>query len=173
MCCNGVIFADVQLQAEDVPARLEALGLRLAARAGEEREKQTASAGSIAADADQKFCQPCAAFQEGRCRIYDQRPGHCRQFECLLLRRFREGRTLGAAALREIRKTQRQAEQALLLLRELGDTDEQLPLARRFRRTAERLETVDMDADRAQIYGRLTVAVLDLNFQLSTFFYPG
>ncbi len=170
MCCNGVIFADVQLQAEDVPGDLEALGLRLATQAEEGCEKETPSGES---SGGHKFCQPCAAFQEGRCRIYDQRPGHCRQFECLLLKRFREGRTSGTAAVREIRKTQRQAEQVLLLLRELGDTDEQLPLARRFRRTAERLEAVGIDGDLAEIYGRLTVAVLDLNFRLSSFFYPG
>lgn len=175
MCCNGVIFADVQLQPEDSSGRLQALGLRfLPQTGGREREgKQGGKDQSTASGGNLKFCQPCAAFQGRRCRIYDQRPSHCRKFECLLLKRFRDGRTSGAAALREIRRTQSCAEQVLLLLRQLGDTDEQLPLARRFRHTAERFEAVRIDSNLAEIYGRLTVAVLDLNLRLSSFFYPG
>jgi len=33
LCCNGVIFADVQLQPGDLPDRLRELGLKLLARA--------------------------------------------------------------------------------------------------------------------------------------------
>ncbi len=158
MCCNGVIFADVQLQAGDNAAELKALGLRFEPDGG---------------GAPGKFCQPCAAYDGARCRFYGQRPRYCREFECLLLKKFRASRTSAAAALRQIRKAKEHSDRVKALLRQLGDNDETLPLSRRFQRTRERLESGGMEPGVAAIYGELTVAVLDLNFLLSGVFYPG
>lgn len=158
MCCNGVIFADVQLQAGDNAAELEALGLRFKPDGG-------GTSG--------KFCQPCAAYDGALCRIYGRRPRYCREFECLLLKKFRGGRSSAAAALRQIRKAKEHLDKVKALLGQLGDNDETLPLARRFQRTRERLESAGTDPGVAAVYAELTVAVLDLNSLLSGVFYPG
>jgi uncharacterized protein len=171
MCCNGVIFADVQIQSGDVPRKLKALGLRLTRAEREGKAVSEAACGSAAGPL--KFCQPCLAFDGSRCRIYTDRPVYCREFECLLIGKLREGRTSGTDALREVRKAKTHVERILTLLRQLGDTDEHLPLARRFARTRERLETVGIESPLADLYGQLTVAVLDLNYLLSGVFYPG
>lgn len=171
MCCSGVIFADVQLQAGDVPRKLETLGLRLTPTGRETNARSEAACGPNPRPL--KSCQPCSAFDGSRCRIYNDRPVYCREFECLLLGKLRGGRTSGAAALREVRKAKTQVERVLALLRQLGDMDEDLPLAKRFARTRDRLEGIDLGPRLAELYGELTVAVLDLNFLLSSVFYPG
>ncbi len=165
MCCNGVIFADVLLQRGDSPEQLQALGLPLATAGGENQAGATSKRT--------KFCQPCAAFDGSRCRIYHERPVYCRKFECLLMKKFHQGRITGDAALGKIRLAKDRSHRVVELIRALGDTDEQLPLARRFQRTRERLEAIGMDRPLAELYGDLTVAVLDLNALLSEAFYPG
>jgi Fe-S-cluster containining protein len=157
-----VIFADVRLQPGDDAARLLAAGLPLK----EDRGRRAEGKG-------QKLPQPCAAFDGCRCRVYVDRPGYCRQFECVLLKSVKEGRTPAAQALRVIRSARQRADKVKQLLRELGDADEQTALAARFRRTARRIEKIGFDEKTADLYGRLTLAVHDLNFLLSEAFYPG
>ena len=71
LCCNGVIFADVQLEPEDDAQLLQSLGLKFALN----RKSQIVK---------RKFLQPCTAFAGCQCNIYSDRPRHyCRQFECL------------------------------------------------------------------------------------------
>src|ERR1017187_4996 len=110
LCCNGVIFAHGQLQPEDDPARLQALGLVLVAKRKVEIGKQ-------------RFHQPCAAFDGCRCKIYADRPKYCREFECLLLKKVQAGLVETAAARRVIRATLRRAEGGKRLLRKLGGGD--------------------------------------------------
>src|SRR5208337_5052378 len=70
LCCNGALFADVRLQKNDDSRRLTELGL------------------SVKSKADRPvFPQPCSCFVGTLCRIYAERPGHCRAFECGLLKR--------------------------------------------------------------------------------------
>ena len=76
-------------------------------------------------------------------------------------------------ALRIIRVAQRKAGLVLRLLRELGDTREYLPLSRRFRSVKSRIESAIPDPKTAGVYGRLTLAVHDLNLRLAEEFYPG
>jgi hypothetical protein len=76
-------------------------------------------------------------------------------------------------AQRFIRAARRKSEAVLKLLRELGDTREHLPLSRRFRNTKSRIEAGSPDENTACVYGRLTLAVHDLNLLLSEEFYPG
>lgn len=162
LCCNGVIFADVKLQPGDAAARLRTLGLPLT-----EVSARRAQGGG------QKLLQPCPAFDGCECRVYADRPGYCRQFECVLLKSVKARRTPAAQALRVVRTARQRAEKVKRLLRELGDTDEQTALAARFRRTAKRLEKACLDEELADLYGRLTLAVHDLNLLLSEAFYPG
>jgi len=157
LCCNGVIFARGSLRSGDDPSRLRELGLRI--RAG--------------ANGAARFAQPCPALCDGLCRIYEERPGHCREFECVLLKRVAAGRISAAAGLRTIRNALQCANRVTDLLRELGDRDEGSPLALRFRRLNQRLASGAVGRREAELFGRLTVAVHELNMLLAKSFYPG
>jgi Fe-S-cluster containining protein len=160
LCCNGVIFADVELnstEAKELKSKIP--GLRAAPTKG-----QAASA---------KLPQPCAALDGCRCRIYSDRPTYCRQFECLLLKNVQAGRLNCAAALRVIRTAQHRADKVRGLLRELGDTNEEKALSHRFQRAAKQFETAPLTDANAQTYADLTLAVHELNLLLSEAFYPG
>lgn len=157
LCCNGVIFADVQLQSGDNAARLRALGLAFAAK----------SKAGI-----EKFKQPCTAFEGCRCRIYSERPTYCRQFECLLLKSVKAGRTEPVQASRIVRTALQRVKKVKHLLRALGDDDEMLALSKRFRRMKRHLESHPLNEETAAKFGELTLAVHDLNMLLAEAFYP-
>jgi len=161
LCCNGAIFGDVRLQPGD-PALLLA---RLAAEVGAPPRRATRP--------PQRYRQPCVFFDGCRCRIYAERPGHCRKFDCLLLQSLQAGETTLAAARRTVHRARRQMAQVRRLLRRLGDHDETVALARRFRRVARRLHEHAPDPATARTYGELTLAFHDLNCLLSQSFYPG
>jgi Fe-S-cluster containining protein len=160
LCCNGVIFADGQLQPEDDAVRLRALGLKLAPTRNSELGTR-------------KFFQPCAAFDGCRCNIYSERPKYCRQFECLLLKNVKAGKIETNSAVQIIRTALRRAKKVKQLLRELGDSDEQTALSKRFRRMKRQVESGALDETTAQTFGELTLAVHDLNLLIGEAFYPG
>jgi Fe-S-cluster containining protein len=158
LCCNGVIFADVELQSsevKDLRSKFENLKLT------DKNERRS------------KLLQPCAAFDGCRCRIYSDRPIYCRQFECLLLKNVQSGRLDELAASQIVQTAKERAEKVRALLRELGDADEQSALSQRFQRAAKRFEKAPLTDDKADIYADLTLAVHDLNMLLSEAFYPG
>jgi Fe-S-cluster containining protein len=157
LCCNGVIFADVELQSAEAKAlKSKFQELNLSAKDGRAR-----------------LPQACVAFDGCRCRIYADRPTYCRQFECLLFKNVQAGRVQRAAASRIVRTAKERAEKVRALLRELGDPDEQSALSLRFQRAAKRFEKAPLTDDKAEIYADLTLAVHDLNMLLSQAFYPG
>jgi Fe-S-cluster containining protein len=155
LCCNGVIFADVQLRPRDDAARLRALGLAFAQKSRAE-----------------KFQQPCAAFGGCQCNIYSERPTYCREFECLLLKGVKASEVAPSEARRVIRCALRQAETIKSLLRTLGDADETLALSKRFQRIRRKVERGPCDKNAAHTFGELTLAVHELNMLLSERFYP-
>lgn len=159
LCCNGVIFANLGLQPGDEAERLRSLGLPVST--------------ARAARHPPYLSQPCAALEGCRCRVYGDRPSYCRQFECVLLKSVIAGRTAPADALRVIGTAQDRAEKVRGLLRTLGDRDEHVALSVRFRRTARRLQSAELNEDTAETYGRLTLAVHDLNLLVTEAFYPG
>lgn len=120
-----------------------------------------------------KFLQPCRAHDGCRCGIYTQRPRYCREFECVLLKSAAAGQTTQDEALRIIGRAKERAEAVRQLLRELGDQDDELALGARFRRMRRRLEQGQLDETTADLYGRLTLAVHELNLIISQAFYPG
>jgi hypothetical protein len=156
LCCNGVIFADVQLQPDDDKMNLKSLGLPLTRNGNKTR-----------------FPQPCMAFQECRCRIYGDRPEHCREFECALLKNVNAGLIGLVNAQKIIHTAQRRAEKVRQLLRALGDQDEQLALSVRFRKTSKRMHASSVNDETADLFGDLTLAMHDLNVLLASAFYPG
>jgi uncharacterized protein len=157
LCCNGVIFADGQLQPGDDAARLRALGLKLKAR----------STSPV------KFHQPCGAFAGCRCTIYSERPEYCRAFDCSLLKRATASDITPDAALKVVRSAKNRAEKVWRLLQSLGCHDEHVALSVRFRRLSKRIHEEPLDAPRADLFAELTLAMHQLNVVLSREFYPG
>lgn len=155
LCCNGVLFKDVELQPGDDPPRLAALGLPL--RQGR---------------AKCRFPQPCPALSDCRCGVYAERPRHCRDFECALFKAVADGQRDLPSARRTIRLARERAERVRGLLRSLGDADEDRALSLRFRRTRARVEAGPLDEETADRFGQLTLAVHDLNLLLREAFYP-
>lgn len=152
LCCNGVIFAQGQLQPEDDAVKLKRLGLAMK-RNG-------------------KFAQPCGAFRQNCCAIYADRPSYCRQFDCALLKAVQEGSVPVDEAERIIRKTRSAEAKVRRLLRKLGTEDPARPLARQFHRTVEALHRGEVGADRAAFFSELTVAMHRLNVLLQRHYYP-
>jgi Fe-S-cluster containining protein len=160
LCCNGVIFARGELQSGDNAERLAALGLLLA-------PQKQARAGN------RKFHQPCAAFENGCCGIYSERPEYCRAFECALLKKVSTKKMENSTALRVIRTTRRRVDKVKRLLRKLGDADEHVALSVRVRRMTRRMESSFSENGSAELFGELTLASHALNVLLSEEFYPG
>lgn len=161
MCCNGVLFRDVELQPGDDADALKKLGLPVrSVRRGD---------GVIA-----KAPQPCAALcADNRCRIYAQRPTRCREFECLLFAAVASGEVEVDGAMKTIRQARVRADKVLRLLRQAGDSDEHRPLSQRFNRTRRRFEAGGFDDDAVEVFADLTLAVHSLNVLLSAKFYSG
>lgn len=172
MCCNGVLFKDVELQPGDVAPKLRALGLPI--KDAPPRGRPIPRPDGVPVTGKQRFPQPCAALCAGnRCRLYADRPARCREFECAVLKAAAAGRIEVPQALRLIRTAQRRVESVLRLLRKVGDRDEHLPLRRRFRQTQRRLESTSPDQAVGNLFSQLTVAFHHLNLLLAEEFHPG
>jgi len=145
LCCNGVLFADVELQKGDDARRLAALGLSLV-----KKERQTA------------FFQPCAGFDGKLCRIYPERPVRCRTFECALLKQAQAGTMDVKAALKTIAEARRRTDKVRGLLRDLGQKDEGLALTKRYVQVMS--GPIDLSGGEAvaELRSRLMLAVEDL-----------
>ena len=154
-----MIFAHVKLPAGDNAPRLRSLGLPVSTPHSAVRVP--------------RLNQPCAAFDGCRCGVYGDRPDYCRDFECVLLKSVKAGRTEPEAARRIIHAARERADKVARLLRKLGNNEEQTALSARFRRTTRRLQGADLDEETAEAYGQLTLAVHDLNLLLSEALYPG
>jgi Fe-S-cluster containining protein len=150
LCCNGVLFADVELRAGDDAARLAELGLSFKKK----------GQGKLA------FAQSCACFDGKLCKIYSNRPERCRTFECGLLKRVESNEMQTEAALKIISKTKRQAEKVRVLLRQLGQNDERLAMTKRY--TAAMSAPIDLADHEAnsERRGELMLAVDELMRQL-------
>jgi uncharacterized protein len=116
LCCDSTLFADVELRKGDDAERLTRLGLTLFQKTKSQRA----------------FDQPCACFEGKLCKIYNDRPGQCRLFECGLLKRVQSGEMTTNAALKKIAETKSLAEKVRSLLCESGQRDEKLALTHRY-----------------------------------------
>ena len=145
LCCNGVLFSDVELRAGDDAKRLANLGLSLAKKGGK-----------------LAFAQPCECFDGKLCTIYADRPKRCRTFECGLLKRVQDGELDADVALTTIALAKRQAEKVRVLLRQLGQKDEQLAMTKRYALAMSApIDLSDHETD-SERRGELMLAVDDL-----------
>jgi Fe-S-cluster containining protein len=145
LCCNGVLFADVELQKGDNAGRLINLGMSL-------KKKGMKRA----------FIQPCRCFDGKMCQIYADRPKCCRTFECGLLKRVQSEEMPAPAALKCIADAKKLVEKVRRLLRRLGDNDEQLALTKRYSRMMSKPVDLSADEDTGEARGELMLAVNDL-----------
>jgi hypothetical protein len=155
ICCNGVLFKDVELQAGEFPDRYRALGLPFKLS----RKKECCP-------------QPCAALEGAMCRIYADRPQRCREFVCALLNQVQQGRMELPKAMKIVGMAHKRAAKVLRLMRELGDDRETVSLSVRFRRLSRNIQMHEVDEETAETYSQLTLAVHDLNVLLQQAFYP-
>jgi Fe-S-cluster containining protein len=145
LCCNGVLFADVELRAGDDAGRLAELGLLL-----------TKKGGKLA------FAQPCACFDGKLCTIYADRPKRCRTFECGLLKRVQAEELDADAALKTIGHTKHQVAKVRGLLRQLGQNDESLAMTKRYAQAMSApIDLSDHESD-TERRGELMLAVDEL-----------
>jgi Fe-S-cluster containining protein len=82
LCCDGTLFADVELKDSRESAAIEAMGLEVDDE-----------------DGCELLIQPCRALEGTRCKIYPHRPECCRTFECGLLMKVRRGMVEASEAL--------------------------------------------------------------------------
>jgi hypothetical protein len=145
LCCNGVLFADVELRKGDHAKRLSEIGLSLMKKGRH-----------------QAFTQPCACFDGTLCRIYADRPKRCRTFECGLLRRVQAGELDADAALKMIARARRQVETVCKLLRCAETDDGRLASSQRYGRAMG--EPVDLSGGKASVElpGKLMATYRDL-----------
>jgi len=101
LCCDGSLFADVELASAAEAAGLEAMGLEIEDGDGDPRSL---------------LIQPCAALKGTRCGVYEHRPGCCRTFECRLLQEVRRGAVSVEAALGKIAKARESLKSDVLSL---------------------------------------------------------
>jgi Fe-S-cluster containining protein len=145
LCCNGVLFADVELQRGDDAGRLIELGMSLKKKG-----------------AKRAFVQPCRCFDGKLCQIYANRPNRCRTFECGLLKRVQGGELKAEAALKQITATKKLVKRILRLLCRLGDKDESLALTKRYSRMMRAPIDLSAGPEDAKLRGKLLLAVNDL-----------
>ena len=115
LCCDGSLFADVELAGADEASALEVMGLEI-----EDDE-----------DDNGLLLQPCGALKGKRCSIYAHRPDCCRTFECRLLQEVRRGAVDVNQAREKIEETLRLIDRINELIGQLCPAQERLPLKER------------------------------------------
>ena len=115
LCCDGTLFADVELVGQAEVARLEIMGMDV--------EDESANTGLLS--------QPCAALRGTRCGIYAHRPKCCRVFQCHLLQNAQRGAVTVQRALEQIADARDQIRRVRAMLDHLGNRDESLPIKER------------------------------------------
>jgi uncharacterized protein len=115
LCCDGVIFADIELHQRAEIRSANSLGLQLQ-RKGLRR----------------CLPQPCPAYDGKNCQIYSARPTRCREFECRQLQLLELGKLTPSQAKANIRRARRLAAEVEDLLRKFVPKDESLPLTKRY-----------------------------------------
>ncbi len=114
MCCDGVLFHSVKLQAGDSARALSAAGLKIKHR----------TAGVY-------FHQPCPAHNSCSCTIYDRRPTRCREFNCQQIIRVSAEETSEETALQMIGEARELVASVNALIDQLAATNPNRALAQR------------------------------------------
>ena len=116
LCCNGSLFADVELAGPHESSGLELLGLDVEDAGDDE--------GAL-------LLLPCRALKGKRCSIYPHRPECCRTFECRLLQQAKTGAVSLDRAKEKIAEAFERIGQVKQLLAHWPQANERLPLKER------------------------------------------
>ena len=135
LCCDGSLFADVELTGIREATELEILGFDV--------EEDDAEVGLLPL--------PCAALRGTRCGIYAHRPTSCRAFECGLLQDARQGVVSVEQAQRHIAGALVAVGRVKGLLEQLGQRDGRLPLRERCTDALAMVTPANPDAGRHRI----------------------
>lgn len=114
MCCDGVLFHSVVLQAGDSARRLSTLGFKLRKKKGQEF-----------------FLQPCSAYRECRCAIYGERPIRCRDFRCRQIHLLSTGESTEALALATISEARQLVARVNAIIEQVAETNPNRCLSQR------------------------------------------
>jgi uncharacterized protein len=112
LCCDGSLFADVELAGHAEATRLEVMGLEI---------EDDDTDGAL-------LVLPCRALRGTRCRVYVHRPECCRTFECRLLQEVRRGTVGVDRAVERIAKAQARIGRVREQMARLGRRGGHLPL---------------------------------------------
>src|SRR4029077_16451290 len=118
LCCDGSLFADVELASRDEASALEVMGLDI-----EDTDDDEVDGGLL--------LQPCAAVTGKRCSIYPYRPNCCRAFECRLLQEVRRGAVSVDRAKDKIAEASKRIQRVKELIVAVGQVNEHLSLKER------------------------------------------
>jgi len=150
MCCDGVLFHAVELQAGDHPRQLASLGLKLRRKKGVEF-----------------FLQPCSAHRKESghcsCTIYTERPIRCQAFDCGQLRGVLAGEIAEEAALEKIREARERVAQVNALIDQIGETNPNRGIAHRVANAL----TLSPGAERDDRHARLDSTMRELESLLT------
>jgi uncharacterized protein len=155
LCCDGTLFADVELRTGDDARRLKKLGLSIRKKENEDEHDDEKDLKK----ARQAFTQPCACFDGKFCAIYEDRPKRCRLFECGLLKKVNAGEMRPDAALKKIAKAKEAVKTVEDLLRSFG-VREDMALSERYARAMS--EPVDLTSGNVEKHGELMQAYAEL-----------
>ena len=146
LCCDGTLFADVELASLDEASGLEVMGLDI-----EDADEE----------GGQLLLQPCGALKGKRCSIYPYRPDCCRTFECRLLREVKRGAVGIDQAKEKIAKAVIAIERVKELLVGVAQDNKRLPLKERCMEAQSLPEGVDpeprMNRRRAELETAMTI----------------
>jgi len=115
LCCNGVLFHLVELQPADSPNLLLERGLKLKWKRGHRHIEQ-----------------PCPAYRNSCCTIYEFRPERCRRFECRQLKAMHAGEISELQAHEKIAAAKALVARLEALLAQAGVTNPRRPISKRF-----------------------------------------
>lgn len=158
LCCDGSLFADVELVNPDEATALEVMGLEI--------EDSDGDAGGL-------LLQPCCALKGKRCGIYPHRPDCCRTFECRLLQEANRG-TIGVKqAQAKIAEVLQRIERVNQLIVQLGPGNEGLPLKERCAEALALSEEVAVDPESKHKRAELRAAMTAVDRLIQETFLSG
>lgn len=141
MCCSGVLFFSVRLQAGDSARQLTSLGLKVKRRAD-----------------GPHLLQPCAGHTGSECAVYEHRPARCRLFVCRQLLGVEAGEISEGEAMAKIIDARERTDCVRALLAEAGDTRGHKALATR----VETVFTPPLEGETAAVREALAEAMREL-----------
>ena len=134
LCCDGSLFADVELAGRAEATRLEVMGLEI--------EDDDVNGALLS--------QPCRALQGKRCSIYAHRPECCRTFECRLLQQARHGAAGAGRAKEKIAEARKRIGRVRKLMARVGQRGGHLPLGEGCAEALARDTAADPQVNRAR-----------------------